>query len=105
MTPEIQKIYDRLKAKMDAQKVLIKANPFPYLDRLSQENARLSYELEQLRLSAYPDTPETIFSAANAGVPEMKPLDLVQVTREDRDCLVRLRHLLERSILDSKEPS
>lgn len=95
MTPEMQSIYDRLRAKIDADKLLIKANPFPTIDRLNRENARLRAMLMNLENASFPDTPETMFSAQNAGRPELKPLDAVSVTREDHDCLVRLRHLLK----------
>lgn len=42
-----RQIYNRLKAKVDAQRVLIKANPFPYIDRLQRENARLHAAIDE----------------------------------------------------------
>lgn len=72
----------------------VKANPLPYLDRCLENRYRLEDEMRELREAAYPNTPETLMAAENAGRPELKPLDLVTITREDYDCLIRLRHLL-----------
>jgi len=42
-----RQIYNRLKAISDAQREIIKANPFPYLDRLQNRNAELCAAIDE----------------------------------------------------------
>ncbi len=47
MNERSKQIYSRLKAMVDTQRVLIKANPFPYLDRMNAENAKLRSAIDE----------------------------------------------------------
>lgn len=47
MNERHRQIFNRLVAMSDSQRVLIKANPFPYLHKLQDENAKLRSAIDE----------------------------------------------------------